>query len=547
MSTAGHNPTEPRDLSLVDRNEMEMEMVSSVEQEDFRLLVNGLIDYAIIRLDPQGVVTTWSVGAERLYGYEAREIIGQHFALVYTQDDRAAGVPLAMLDDARSSGMTQRTGWLGCKDGTLFWGDISITALMNEAGRLLGFGKVVRDLTERHEAEETLRRSEERYRLLVSGVIDYAIIGLDPQGLVETWNAGAQRIKGYVESEIVGQHFSLFYGTADRAAGLPLVMLDEARRNGSAAHIGWRVRKDGSRYWGDVVLTALLDNDGNLVGFVKITRDLTERHAAEDAAVQAEEREEHALAQAKLNQLRTEFMQSISHDLRTPITAIKGFASLLRQNTSVDLEQHEQFVQQIEDGADRLTAMVEGLLELAKLESGTVELVRQKIVLRQTVDEVLGLLKPILSKHHTRIHMDDSLAVQADGRSLERIMVNLISNAAKFSPPESTITIDAFEANDEVVIKVIDEGPGIVEEDRELVFERFQQGSGTSPEHARGSGLGLSMVRDYVRLHGGRVWVEGSPDGPVGTCIIFTLPKIVPSTPIVVIDDRTTEPSKMLS
>lgn len=510
------------------------EKVSS-EQEDFRLLVNGLLDYAIIRLDPQGVIMTWSLGAERLQGYESPEIIGQHFALIYTPDDRAKGIPLAMLDEARSNGKTQRTGWLGRKDGSLFWGDISITALMSDMGQLLGFGKVVRDLTERHEAEETLRRSEERYRLLISGVMDYAIIGLDPQGLVETWNAGAQRIKGYLESEIVGQHFSVFYGSADRAAGLPLAMLDEARENGHAAHSGWRLRKDGSRYWGDMVLTALWGNDGELVGFVKITRDLTERHEAEDATAEAAVREEQSLARTHINQLRSEFMQSISHDLRTPITAIKGFASLLRRDASVDPAERESFVRQIEEGADRLAAMVEDLLELAKLESGAVELNRQTIVLHDMVDEVLASLQPILGERETHVKFDKSLVVQADKRSLERILVNLVSNAAKFSPPKSNITVEAFEIEGEVNVRVIDEGPGVAAEDRELIFDRFQQGSRSLAEHARGSGLGLSMVRDYVHLHGGRAWVEDGSLG--GACVVITLPTKIPSTAIVLLDN----------
>lgn len=489
--------------------------------DDFRMLVNSLQEYAIIRLDPQGVVQTWSTGAQRLKGYQEREIVGQHFAIFYTPGDRAKGVPMEMLDEARANGNAERTGWRVRKDGRHFWGDVSLSALRDDRGRLLGFAKVVRDLTERHEYEETLRRSEERLRLLIGSVIDYAIIGLDPQGIVESWNAGAERIKGYFENEIVGQHFSVFYGPEDRAAGLPLAMLDEARKHGHAGHTGPRVRKDGTLFWGDVVVTSLRHSDGSLVGFVKITRDLSERHAAEEAARQAVMREEQAAEETRLHQLRSDFMQSISHDLRAPLTAIKGFAHLLRQDTPSP-EDQKQFLAQIEDGADRLAGMVEDLLELAKIESGAVLLRPDPIALSEHAERVVANLAPLFGGRRVDNRIDTGTVVLADAQALDRMLVNLLSNAAKYSPSDSLVTLDAHVTVSEVTVSVADDGAGVAPEDREVIFQRFRQSSHPRAEHARGIGLGLSMVRDYAELHGGRAWVDDNVEGGARFC--FTLP-----------------------
>ena len=252
-----------------------------MDEDRFRLLVQGVLDYAIFMLDPSGCIVSWNAGAERIKGYAADEIIGQHFSVFYPPEDNAAGKPARELEIAIAEGRLEDEGWRIRKDGTRFWANVVITALVDEQGVLQGFGKVTRDMTERRAAQEELRRSEERFRLLVQGVLDYAIFMLDPAGYISSWNAGAERIKGYSADEIIGQHFSVFYPPEDVAAGKPAWELETAIAEGRLEDEGWRIRQDGTRFWANVVITALLDEHGKLRGFGKVTRDMTERRGAE--------------------------------------------------------------------------------------------------------------------------------------------------------------------------------------------------------------------------------------------------------------------------
>ncbi len=257
------------------------ETALAVSEEQFRMLIQGVRDYAIFLLDPDGHVISWNPGAERIKGYTAREILGSHFSRFYTPEDLAAGKTERELVIARRDGKYEEEGWRVRKDGSQFWASVVITTLYDDGGTLRGFAKITRDLSERRKAEDELRASEERFRMLVSGVRDYAIYLLDPEGHVVTWNAGAARIKGYSAEEIVGKHFSQFYTAEDRAAGKAKKELEVASREGSYEEEGWRVRKDGSKLWASVVITALRDESGRLRGFSKVTRDITERRESE--------------------------------------------------------------------------------------------------------------------------------------------------------------------------------------------------------------------------------------------------------------------------
>ncbi|MFJ9787702.1 PAS domain S-box protein [Amycolatopsis sp. NPDC101161] len=252
-------------------------------EDRFRLLVRSVQDYAIFLLDPDGRIESWNAGAERIKGWPAEEIIGQHFSVFYPPEDVAAGKPAWELEVAAREGRLEDEGWRVRKDGTRFWANVVITALFDERHRLAGFGKVTRDMTERRTAEEALRESEERFRLLVQNVLDYGIFMLDPGGRISSWNAGAERIKGWPAEEIIGQHFSVFYPPEDVAAGKPAWELEVAAREGRLEDEGWRVRKDGTRFWANVVITALFDERHRLAGFGKVTRDMTERRTAEQA------------------------------------------------------------------------------------------------------------------------------------------------------------------------------------------------------------------------------------------------------------------------
>ncbi|MGH3880033.1 MAG: PAS domain-containing sensor histidine kinase [Actinophytocola sp.] len=248
---------------------------------DFRLFVQGVSDYAIFMLDPSGHITSWNTGAERIKGYRPDEIIGQHFSVFYPDEDKTDGKPARELRTAVAEGRVEDEGWRVRKDGTRFWANVVITALYGDGGELRGFGKVTRDLTERRTAEHALWESEERFRMLVQNVVDYAIFMLDPSGRIMSWNAGAERIKGYLPDEIIGQHFSVFYPDEDNLAGKPAGELQAAVAEGRVQDEGWRLRKDGTRFWANVTITALYGDSGELRGFGKVTRDLTERRTAE--------------------------------------------------------------------------------------------------------------------------------------------------------------------------------------------------------------------------------------------------------------------------
>jgi PAS domain S-box-containing protein len=260
------------------------EAVLRQSEEHFEQVVAGVRDYAVFLLDAEGRIVTWNAGAQRIKGYAADEILGRHFSTFYPQEVVARGWPEEELRRAAADGRIEDEGWRVRKDGSLFWASVVITARRDASGTLRGFLKITRDLTERKQAEELLRQSEERFRLMVESVKDYAIFMLDPQGRVVTWNAGAQRIKGYTAEEIIGRHFSTFYPQEAIDRGWPEEELRRAAADGRIEDEGWRLRKDGSRFWANVVITALRDQAGTLHGFAKVTRDLTERKQAEENA-----------------------------------------------------------------------------------------------------------------------------------------------------------------------------------------------------------------------------------------------------------------------
>jgi len=306
-----HGPKEIRaagDVVGMDQDVQQTKEWSRRERR-FRLLVESVQDYAIFMLDPEGRVTTWNTGAERIKRYKPEEIIGHHFSKFYTPEDTASGKPQRLLGIAAREGRVEDEGWRVRKNGEKFWARVTLTAIHDENGELIGFGKVARDLTDRKIAEETLHGQEERLRLFVTAVQDYALFMLDTGGYVATWNTGAERIKGYKASEIIGQHFSVFYPEEDLRAGKPAMELEVASRVGRFEDYGWRIRKDGSRFWANVVITAVRDTEGKLIGFGKVTRDLTERMLAqkslEESAARLAESEK-SLRELSLHLLRTQ-------------------------------------------------------------------------------------------------------------------------------------------------------------------------------------------------------------------------------------------------
>ena len=497
----------------------------ATEERQLALLVNNAVDYAIFMLDPTGVVVTWNLGAERLKGYTRDEIVGRHFSIFYTDEDRARDHPGEGLRLAVRDGRYEEEGWRVRKDGTMFWANIVITAIRDETGELIGYGKVSRDLTARRREEELTRaraaeleianRELSEFRRLVSSVRDYAIFMLDVTGHILSWNAGARQLKGYEPEEIIGRHFSTFYTAEDRERDHPAWELEEAAREGRYEEEGWRVRKDGSVFWANVTITAIRDDDGRLAGYAKVTRDLTERKNAEDALRAAIEdlRE----ANAELDR----FASVAAHDMTDPLRTISGFAEVLVHD-DVSPAESKEFAQYILDSSLRLTEMLRGLLTYAR--AGRSDVAPSAVALADAIDSVRGDLAAPLSERNARltVAVPAGAAVLCDPSDLRVVVQNLLSNAVKFADADApAIEISAERSNPgSWRIAVSDNGRGIPPEEQTAIFTAFKRASGSAAE--AGYGLGLAICQRLVQRHGGTVGVDSQPGH--GSRFWFTLP-----------------------
>ena len=511
------------------------------DERRLALLVMQAADYAIFTMDPRGVIRTWNPGAERMKGYARDEIVGQHFSVFYTAEDRARDHPAAELRIAARDGRYEEEGWRVRKDGSRFWANIVITALRDDAGALIGFGKVSRDLTARRVAEEqaqakalaleSANRELTEYRRLVSSVRDYAIFMLDTAGHVLSWNAGARHLKGYAPEEIIGRHFSLFYSDEDRERDHPGDELRIAVREGRYEEEGWRIRKDGSRFWASVTITAIRDEDGRLTGFAKVTRDLSERRRHE-LALQS------AIAQLRVvNDELDRFAMVAAHDMADPLRTISGFAELLvgGDRSAEDVRLHAQHIL---DSSQRLTAMLRGLLAYARAGGTTAASV--PIDLASTVGQVQDDLVASIGDRDARVGaaVPEGAQVVMEANDLRVVLQNLVANAIKFADTDSPeITIDAERRGDDWCVSVRDNGPGIAPEHRTRIFGPFERASGA----AAGYGLGLAICQRLVERHGGRIGVDPAPDR--GSRFWFTLPAANPRARVAAGAQAVTEPA----
>ena len=502
-------------------------------EERFRLLVESVRDYAIFMLDPTGHVLTWNLGAERFKGYQADEIIGSHFSRFYPPDALARGLPAEELRVASEAGSFEDEGWRVRKDGSMFWANVVITAMRDERGSLVGYAKVTRDLTQRRNHEEALRLSEERFRLLVEGVADYAIFMLDVNGKVASWNVGAQRIKGYAADEIIGQHFSIFYPQDVVDSGWPAHELREATATGRFVDTGWRVRKDGSTFWANVTITAMRDESGKLLGYAKLTRDLTERRRAEAMQLASQERDEILDAERnarmtaqRATRVKDEFVATLSHELRTPLSAILGWTQVLLRGQAASATDQRRAIEVIDRNARAQVQLIDDLLDLSRIMTGKLRLDLRQVAIIDIVQAAIDSAAPSAATKEIRLIslLDPGRAVvNGDAGRLQQVVWNLLTNAIKFTPRGGQVQVVLQRVNSHVELSVSDTGVGIPASFLPQVFERFSQRDGSSTRAHGGLGLGLAICRQLVELHGGSIRAA-SPGEGLGATFSVNLP-----------------------
>jgi PAS domain S-box-containing protein len=491
-----------------------------------RLLVDAVTDYAIYMLDPSGIVASWNAGAQRFKGYTAAEIIGRHFSAFYTEQDRLAGEPERALATAASEGKFEIEAWRVRKDGTQFFASVVIDAIRSPEGQLIGFAKITRDITDRMLARQELLDSERRFRILVQGVTDYAIYMLDPDGRVSNWNVGAERIKNYSAEEIVGEHFSRFYTPEDQESGLPARALKIAEREGRFEAEGWRMRKDGSRFWASVVIDAIRDGTGeNLIGFAKITRDRTEHRAAQEQLEQAQQ----ALFQAQKMEAIGQLTGGVAHDFNNLLTVIVSSLDLLRRKVSEPRD--VRIVENALLAAERGSQLTHQLLAFARRQTLRPEphnpnllIETFEAILRRGAGEAMQFSITLAPDMHE---------VLVDPTQFEAALLNLIVNARDASGAEGTIlvatevvtideprslTLATIEPGTYVRTSVSDAGSGMSADTLKRACEPFF----TTKEVGKGTGLGLSQVYGFAAQSNGYIDISSSEG--LGTTVSVYLP-----------------------
>lgn len=485
----------------------------------YHKMIDEIEDYAIIFLDRNGIIQNWNKGAEKIKGYRESEIVGNHFNIFYLPDDRAAHLPQKLLKEATEKGKASHEGWRLRKDGTKFWGSITLTALHEENGEVIGYSKVTRDLTGRKALDdqakafteelrlsnESLRESEERYHQMIEEVQDYAIILLDENGDIQNWNKGAEKIKGYSAREIVGKNFRSFYLPADQEKGLPEQLINTAIKEGRATHEGLRVRKDGSTFWGSVVITALHKKNGTVMGFSKVTRDLTEKK-------QAEIKLQEYLRELEIrNKELEQFAYVASHDLQEPLRKIRTFTDVIERNF-----QNEEFVkkyfEKINSAAKRMSDQIKSILDYSRL--SLVEEFKD-VDMNLVLNDICIDFELLIQEKKAVIESEPLPTIKAIPLQVNQLFANLVGNALKFSVNEPLIKISStiltpkemkeipINANGSAYLQILfsDNGLGFEPQYEKQIFSLFQRLHGR--HEYSGTGIGLALCKKIMENHHG--------------------------------------------
>jgi PAS domain S-box-containing protein len=498
-------------------------------EERFRLLVDGVRDYAVLMLDPTGHISSWNQGAERIKGYKADEILGRHFSCFYPPEDVRSGKTEYELQRAISEGRYEEEGWRVRKDGSRFWADVVITALTDGEGRLRGFSKVTRDISERRQVEQLLQESEERHRKLFDNnphptwVFDRATLRF------LAVNAAAVRKYGYSSDEFLKMTIKNIRPPEDVPAMLETVA---GIRDGMESVGAWRHRlKDGTDI--DVEITSYALSFAGRPADVVVAVDVTQRKRDEaekrkfidKLAASNEELELRNREVERATRLKSKFLASMSHELRTPLNAIVGFSDLLADGIPGELNpKQKRFVNHIKQGSAHLLQLINDILDLSKIEAGQLELRCEDFQVKEALPEVLSTIVPLAMAKNIQVRhqLKADLPVYADRVRFKQVLYNLLSNAVKFTPKDGRIDIDCIENGSEVSISVTDTGIGIRAEDQAVVFEEFRQIEANSHTANEGTGLGLAITKRLVEQQGGKISLESEPGK--GSRFTFTLP-----------------------
>jgi len=486
-------------------------------------------NFSSIATDAKGVIQIFNVGAENMLGYTAadvmnkitpaeisdpQEVIARAEALsVELETPITPGFEALVFKASRGIEDIYELTYIR-KDGSRFPAVVSVTALRDAQNAIIGYLLIGTDNSARKQVEEQLRWTEESFRLMVESVTDYAIVMLDPEGRVVSWNSGAQRIKGYSAEEIVGQHFSRFYPLEDIERGAPQRDLDIVTAMGRFEDEGWRVRKNGSTFWANVVYTAIRDQSGNLRGYAKLTRDLTERKRLDQVLQEKNAELESAKSVAeKANRAKSDFLSSMSHELRTPLNAILGFAQLLEAGSPPPTDAQKIRLHQIIKAGWYLLELINEILDLALIESGKLSLSREPVALIDVIIECQAMIEPQAQQRDiklTFIPFDETWFASADRTRVKQVLINLLSNAIKYNREHGTVEVKCIESTPERLrISVKDSGEGLAPEKLAQLFQPFNR-LGQESSCEEGTGIGLVVTKQLVELMGGTIGVEST-------------------------------------
>jgi PAS domain S-box-containing protein len=472
-------------------------------------------EYAIIVLDETGVVESWNKGAEQLFGYTANEVIGKEMDLFDTDEERLSKLSHRTILNARLQQKATARAWLLRKDRSRFWGNISVSPIQGDQGELIGYTNIIRDLGKIKVSADAIKDQEDRFSKMIAEISDYAIIMLDSRGHILNWNQGAQDIKGYLPEEIIGQNFRVFYSADDQAAQVPESLIHTAATTGRAQAEGWRIRKEGSKFWGSITITAIHDVEEQIIGFSKVTRDLTDKLLAEQKQLQ------YIADLDKKNKELEQFTYIASHDLQEPLRTISSFNRLLKEMYADQLDEHaNMFTDVIEQSATRMTDLIRGLLDYSRIgfQKDVVEVDCTKLLNNTELD-----FFKLIEETETQLIYPRLPVIRGYATELIQLFQNIISNGIKYRAKDRRPIIAINFREDEVkwVFQISDNGIGMDPRYIHKIFLIFQR-LHTRDEY-QGSGIGLANCKKIVELHKGDIWVESVPE--VGSQFYFSISK----------------------